>query len=488
MGIGNIIETVIGLVFVYALFSLFATTLQEIIATRMNRRGRLLEELLASMLDGAKRTDWWWWRIVALFRVSINGWNFVERASPRHDEMAKKILTHGLIWSGMRDDRLPSAIDGDQFARALIEILCREAKDLVPTADGFAKGVGVAITQREPLGALRTIVAEAGGDLDKIRQGLRVWFDTSQDRVSGWYQREVRKVLFCLGLLIAISFNVDSFQLAKSIYNDPALQQRLAAAEKRYSDETISTDQKNEEKKTVDKLRSEIAGLGLPIGYPAPQLQGCVKAPDLTTAKKSPSTAEEPPSMVESPPSTANEPASPVQESADQACAGMVDIIGSPCENIFVFAGWIVSAFAISFGAPFWFDLLSKVMQLRATGPLPPSTAGQGIRPATASPPADDGPKPSATGPRTLFERTGLSETDVRDLQLDLGMPQGLITGELDAATRQAIRERQRSDGVPVTGEVDVTLLERVRKRRQLTLGPTTYLLPDSPERQTADA
>jgi hypothetical protein len=408
MNISNIIETVIGLVFVYALFSLFASTLQETIATQMNRRGRLLEESLASMLDGARRTGSWWERIVPLFRVSVDGWDFVERASSPKHEMTKRILTHGLIWSGMRDDRLPSAIDGDQFARALIEILCGEAKDLVPTADGFAKGVEVAIKKREPLDALRTIVAEAGGDLDKIRQGLRVWFDTSQDRVTGWYQREVRKVLFCLGLLIAISFNVDSFQLAKSIYNDPSLQQRLAAAEKQYSDQASSADQKKEEKKTVDEIRSEIAGLGLPIGWPAPQRYG----------------------------------------------------------YILIVAGWIVSAFAISFGAPFWFDLLSKVMQLRATGPLPPSTAGQEIRPATASPPAGDGPKPSATGPRTLFERTGLSETDVRDLQLDLGMPQGLITGELDAPTRQAIRERQRIEQLVVTGEVDIALLERARKRK----------------------
>jgi hypothetical protein len=408
MDFGNIIETVIGLVFVYALFSLFASALQEMLATRMNRRGRLLEESLASMLDGARRHGWWWWRMLGLFRVSVDGWGWVDRASPRNYPLTKEVLKHGLIWSGMRDDRLPTAIDGDQFARALIEIFCRKANDLVPTADGFAKGIGLAVTKEEPQKALQSIVADASGDLDKIRQGLRVWFDTSQDRVTGWYQREVRKVLFCLGLVIAICFNLDSFHLARKIYSDSALQERLAAAEQRYNTQATPTEQKNEDVKTVDELRLEITELGLPIGWPAPQ----------------------------------------------------------GYSYVVIIAGWIISAFAISLGAPFWFDLLNNVMRLRVAGPLPPSTATEEVRPGIASPAAGAGSMPAATGPRTAFERTGLSETDVRDLQLDLGMPQGLITGELDAPTRQAIRERQRTGELPVTGEVDVELLENVRKRR----------------------
>ncbi|EFA73985.1 hypothetical protein CRD_00907 [Raphidiopsis brookii D9] len=30
--------------------------------------------------------------------------------------------------------------------------------------------------------------------------------------------------------------------------------------------------------------------------------------------------------------------------------------------------GWLVSGFAIAMGAPFWFDLLGKVMNVRNTG------------------------------------------------------------------------------------------------------------------------
>ena len=38
--------------------------------------------------------------------------------------------------------------------------------------------------------------------------------------------------------------------------------------------------------------------------------------------------------------------------------------------------GWLVTASSALFGAPFWFDLLQRLVNLRGTGPRP-STAGQ---------------------------------------------------------------------------------------------------------------
>ena len=35
--------------------------------------------------------------------------------------------------------------------------------------------------------------------------------------------------------------------------------------------------------------------------------------------------------------------------------------------------GWLITAFAISLGAPFWFDLLNKLMQVRNSVAIPVS-------------------------------------------------------------------------------------------------------------------
>jgi len=33
--------------------------------------------------------------------------------------------------------------------------------------------------------------------------------------------------------------------------------------------------------------------------------------------------------------------------------------------------GWLITALAISFGAPFWFDLLNRLVDLRGSGKKP---------------------------------------------------------------------------------------------------------------------
>jgi len=43
-----------------------------------------------------------------------------------------------------------------------------------------------------------------------------------------------------------------------------------------------------------------------------------------------------------------------------------------------IFLGWILSALAISLGAPFWFDMLNKIMKLRSTGVKPEKEENSG--------------------------------------------------------------------------------------------------------------
>ncbi len=38
---------------------------------------------------------------------------------------------------------------------------------------------------------------------------------------------------------------------------------------------------------------------------------------------------------------------------------------------VFNFAGWLLMAIAVSLGAPFWFDLLNKLVNLRMAGVKP---------------------------------------------------------------------------------------------------------------------
>jgi hypothetical protein len=48
---------------------------------------------------------------------------------------------------------------------------------------------------------------------------------------------------------------------------------------------------------------------------------------------------------------------------------------GSPWQVVLVLIGFLITVIALTPGARFWFDLLSKLGSLRSTGPKPPAPA-----------------------------------------------------------------------------------------------------------------
>lgn len=55
---------------------------------------------------------------------------------------------------------------------------------------------------------------------------------------------------------------------------------------------------------------------------------------------------------------------------------GVVSASFSTWDYLLMFGGWLVTASSALFGAPFWFDLLQNITQLRGTGRKPGSTTG----------------------------------------------------------------------------------------------------------------
>ncbi|MGC4076416.1 MAG: hypothetical protein QM702_05165 [Rubrivivax sp.] len=155
-------------------------------------------------------------------------------------------------------------------------------------------------------------------------------------------------------------------------------------------------------------------------------------------------------------------------------------------------AGVLISAFFVSLGAPFWFDLLSKVVRVRASvaakDDLAATQFGEGTKPlptppptaAGAPPPARRSPSPGGqrealprvVGSDSAFEDR-LTVREVQALQQALGVK---ATGELDDATRASIlaacRERGLGDTSTLTAVTYATLVGRpASQARQLAAG-----------------
>lgn len=159
--------------------------------------------------------------------------------------------------------------------------------------------------------ALLTLIDEAGNDFDRARENVERWYDDVMDRVSGWYKRRTQWILLALGLVLAAFLNVDSLKIANRLYNDTPLREAISATAEGYAAAAKETGQIADQ--GIQENFARLDGLGLPIGW-----------------------------------TEADRPAS------------FTSFVAK-------LLGLLLTALAVSLGAPFWFDVLNKFMVVRST-------------------------------------------------------------------------------------------------------------------------
>ena len=170
-------------------------------------------------------------------------------------------------------------------------------------------------------------------ELYQFNSEIQIWFDRSMDRASGVYKRNAKGVTFLIGFLIALVINADTFHMVSRLATDSTLRDALAKnAELTANIECPPPDPSDTATSAQLKcLRSQVNGsIPLPIGR------------DLVNLNQQ---TEEGSSWFFPP--------------------------------LRMFLGWVISGLAIVMGAPFWFELLGKFINVRNSGSKPTSIANQ---------------------------------------------------------------------------------------------------------------
>lgn len=220
--------------------------------------------------------------------------------------------------------RKPSYIPSRTFAAVVLDLVAPASA----TATRDLPAVRAAITAIPDADLKKSLTALLDGaqTLDQVRERLQRWFDDQMDRVSGWYKRKAQVITLALGLVISIGMNADTVAIVRTLSNDSALRASLVAQAQEVAKQPLASrtppgqaatteDIKKEAEGRAAELASKIRsveGLGLPVGF------GWWN----------------------------NEPATVRPREA------------AP--------GWLLTALAVSLGAPFWFDMLGKVVSVRA--------------------------------------------------------------------------------------------------------------------------
>ena len=215
----------------------------------------------------------------------------------------------------------PSYIDSATFQSILFEIILKgegidklkEKIDVLPDED--LKNV------------LNQLLRDADNELDQFKEKIEKWYDDVMDRASGWYKRYIQKILIGVGIAIALVFNAYTFAIYQRLESDPqTLQQVVALAE------DFTQTQENTLVRAVD-----------------PSFEQSLESLQ---------------ALVNNQINTVKSPLGLGWSNMDFSEYGAYDWLAKAL-------GYLVTALAISLGAPFWFDLLRKVVNIRSSGAKP---------------------------------------------------------------------------------------------------------------------
>jgi hypothetical protein len=382
-----IIETAIGLVFVYLLLSMICSALQEWIATLLGLRAKTLFEGISKMLCGDTNL---------------------------RDQIYAHPLIDGLSRKSWLDKRLhrsarPSYISPETFSKAFL------AAAAVPQA--LAANIQPARANNgQPLQGntqelIATLHAITPGNIEDLGKNVEDWYNDAMDRVSGWYKRQTQGILLILGLIVAIAFNADTLMLARAFWADPNLRAGVVAAAQQYvrehpngvdspsiaanaqisnsapGDQTSATDIANSYPSTTDEKPSP-----RPASEPTYSAQQVERADQQYRAasaylQQTTSDAWVEVTNLKAPIGWCSDSAgsgSSLQQATSEPEAGgdAAEESGLPCTPdrqlprdssawLLKISGLLITMIAVSQGAPFWFDLLKKIVNLRLTGDAP---------------------------------------------------------------------------------------------------------------------
>jgi len=348
MNFPAMLDVAIGLFFIYLILSLLASGIQELIATILEWRAKQLKEAIQILLGDNEAND---------------------PSAKQVQKIADDLWNHPLIQSlNQRKIRRssfgPSYISSKMFAAALLEVFKTDYDlDISGTMDQIVQSINEnkklhpEIQRR--IYSIALIAQRKASDTDdgikSLEKEMRIWFEQSMERASGVYNRNVKGFAFLIGLIVVPLINADTFHILERLNKDAALRSSI----NQVATNIISNDKeiKNcliDPKKSEDPMlkltkqtqcfehiNTVLDNITMPLGW-----------------------------------DTSNFPTSTMEKFTKQVhpfdpnnrwhwVLGIIKVI----------FGWLLSAVAIMMGAPFWFELLGKFINVRNAGQVPQSTS-----------------------------------------------------------------------------------------------------------------
>lgn len=316
------LDVAIGLVFVYLTCSLACSGINESFIRLLNVRSKDLENQLKELFQNPK---------------------LVEKI---YNHPMIKGVTSSTFLDKLMNRTSVTHIDSKVLATVLSDIVCTEEgaekENITAAIEALYKETGMDNEVNNILKSIATVVkAETTKWQEEVSQfqaKVETWFDDAMTQMSKWYKKKTRFIIFFIALPLCWVLNVDSIVIAENLYKDDAMRAQVVSAAENLADiqEDISqkTDDATEtETDAIDALKSQVSDtvkhvndmkanfekLNIPIGWD--------NQTEIKRVKK---------------------------YDNDKLYYWLLKILGI-----------LSTAIAVSMGAPFWVDLLRKMIGFR---------------------------------------------------------------------------------------------------------------------------
>lgn len=258
------------------------------------------------------------------------------------DKFYKHPLIAGMQKQGTAGDAgHPSYLPSRTFATAVMDIATPERKGTI-TFDDLEKGIKDDLPEGDVQKALLALIQNADRNLTTAQKNIETWFDDTMERMGGWYKRKVQIITIVIAVVLVVGANADSIRMTYILWRNPTQRAQMVEVAKARAarNDGASHETDNTELQDLDNL----LGWGSK-DKTAPQSEECWRV----WARR--------------------------------------------------LLGWFFTVVAVSLGAPFWFDLLNKIVNLRNAGKKPKTAQENSAEQTKAPPPRAPAPSPLQPAP-----------------------------------------------------------------------------------------
>ncbi len=340
MQLDAILEVAIGLVFAWLVLSIGTMQVQDWVSQLFSWRSKSLEQAILDMFRNEKPlVDQFYDHpfIKELCKFDKNG-KLIKKPDYIPNEVFGQVAFEVLMNAGKPADApspAPGAMSFDVMAAEVDSAKKSVNPELARTMDRLFPGMGQPTDSGAVSFGLGETFQDIGQKAQEYRKNVENWFDKVMNQSSSWYKENAKKWALGIGIALALLFNVDTINIANALWREPTLRDTIVAQ--------ASASQPGVNTPTLGETSEYLEALALPVGWTS------VPAEDAAACN----------SFITSEGRFAFKSAGECRLLTNVPKAN--DIWGWLVKLL----GLVISGGAAMQGAPFWFDILKKLVNIR---------------------------------------------------------------------------------------------------------------------------